>query len=56
MKKKTQNGRCGETFPGALPSHSVTLDALWSQTLQRGPGLGVVSAAEAAPGERVGPH
>lgn len=56
MKNKTQNGRFREIFPGALPSHSVTLDALWSQTLQRGPRLGAVSAAEAAPGERVGPH
>lgn len=55
MKKKTQNGRFREIFPGALPSHSVTLDALWSQTLRRGPSLGAVSAAEAVPGERVGP-
>lgn len=56
MKKKTQNGRFREIFLGALPSHSVTLDALWSQTLRRGPSLGAVSAAEAAPGDRVGPY
>ena len=37
MKKKTQNGRFREIFPGALPSLPVTLDALWSQTLRRGP-------------------